>query len=106
MNTVIITDVYDITVTLTGDGGGSIVSGLHEECPYCGIVDYYFNCDQSTYDDTLETKEDTEGRRDYNSAIDGIESMILGHAVAGIDITTPEYKEGIETAVQAVSNNF
>ena len=37
--------------------------------------------------------------------VDGIESMILAHAIAGVDIESPAYLEGIETAVEAVSNN-
>ena len=39
------------------------------------------------------------------SPFDGIESMILAHAIAGVDIESPAYLEGIETAVEAVSNN-
>lgn len=42
----------------------------------------------------------------YNAAMDGIEAMVLGHAQAGIDITTPAYKEGIESAVQGCANNM
>lgn len=72
---------FDITVTLTGDGGGSISSDLHEE-----TGDFY--------DDSV-----------YNTGIDAIEAMILGHAVAGVDITTPAYVEGIETAVLALTNH-
>lgn len=72
---------FDITVTLTGDGGGSITSDLHDE-----IGDFY---------------EDSV----YNFGIDALESLILAHAVAGIDITTPAYIEGIETAVLALHNN-
>lgn len=37
---------------------------------------------------------------------DGILSLILAHACAGIDVTIPAYLEGIETAVQAVENNY
>ena len=67
---------FGIICTVNSTGGGSIVSNLHE-------------------DDNL-----------YNAAIDGIESMILAHACAGVDISTPAYMEGIETAVEAVSNNY
>jgi hypothetical protein len=42
----------------------------------------------------------------YNAAMDGVESLILAHACAGVDITTPEYLEGIETAVDACASNF
>jgi hypothetical protein len=41
----------------------------------------------------------------YNSGIDAIESMVLAHACAGIDVEDPKYLEGIETAVQALANN-
>jgi len=38
--------------------------------------------------------------------IDGIESMMLAHAIAGVDIESPAYLEGIETAVEAVANHI
>ena len=41
----------------------------------------------------------------WNRTIDGIESMILAHAIAGVDIESPAYIEGIETAVEAVANH-
>lgn len=43
---------------------------------------------------------------EYNAAMDGIESLILAHACAGINVTSPAYVEGIETAVQACANNL
>ena len=43
---------------------------------------------------------------DFVSAIDGLESLILGHACAGIDITSKAYVEGIETALEAINNNL
>jgi hypothetical protein len=65
-----------ITVTLTGDGGGSVTDDLH-----------------------------IEGDDLYNSAIDGITSMILAHAIAGVDIESPEYVEGIDTAIAGIAEN-
>lgn len=41
---------------------------------------------------------------EFNAAIDGIESLILAHYQAGIDVQSPAYIEGIETAVEAASN--
>ena len=35
---------------------------------------------------------------------DAIESMILAHAAAGVDIQSPAYIEGIETAADALDN--
>ena len=42
----------------------------------------------------------------YHAAIDGLESLILAHACAGVDVQSPAYLEGIETAVDAVVNHF
>jgi len=54
----------------------------------------------------LKTIHNDEGDELYNAAMDGIESMILAHACAGVDISSPKYLEGIETAVNACANNF
>jgi hypothetical protein len=69
--------VYGIVVTL-GDGGGSITSELHED---------------------VEPNE-------YNAAIDGVESLILAHACAGVNVESSGYLEGIETAVNAIAQNL
>ena len=42
----------------------------------------------------------------FNSAVDGLESLILAHFCAGIDVSSPAYLEGIETACQALGNNI
>ena len=41
----------------------------------------------------------------YDASIDALESLILAHFCAGIDVSTSAYIEGIETAVQALMNN-
>ena len=38
----------------------------------------------------------------YMAAIDGITSIILAHAIAGVDVESPTYIEGIETAVETI----
>lgn len=43
---------------------------------------------------------------DYQAAIDGIESLILAHACAGVNIRDPAYLAGIQTAVEAASNHL
>lgn len=55
--------------------------------------------------DLKTVNNDTEDEL-YNSAIDGLESMILACACSGIDIETPQFLEAIESSVQAISNNF
>jgi len=70
--------VFGIVVTVVGDGG-SIVSDLKE---------------------TDGLQADVA----YNYAMHGIESLILAHAVAGVNIATPGYIEAVETAVNACAN--
>ena len=56
---------------------------------------------------TSDLKQDLTGDDDeYLGAIDGLESLILAHACAGIDVTLPGYIEGVKTAVEAISNNL
>ena len=74
-------NVFGIIVSLTGDGGGAITSTLKEDF------------------DTVEGVA-------WNCAMDAIESMVLAHAVAGVDIESPSYLEGIETAVQSCGENI
>ena len=61
-------------------GGGTLTSTLHED--------------------------DSEGHPELGAALDAIESLILAHAVAGIDVSSPAYLEGIDTAVDAAMNEF
>lgn len=44
--------------------------------------------------------------QDFDNAIDGLESLILAHACTGVDITDPKYVEGIETALEAIANEY
>ncbi len=54
--------------------------------------------------DLRETGDAIEARH-YNAAIDSLESLILAHACAGVDVESPAYVEGIETAVDAIGNH-
>ncbi len=47
-----------------------------------------------------------EQHQSYNAAIDGIESLVLAHACAGIDVSSKEYVEGIQTAIDAVNHHL
>ncbi len=51
----------------------------------------------------LICKDDTE---EFRAAMHTIESLVLAHACAGIDISNPAYLEGIETVVDACTNNM
>jgi hypothetical protein len=51
---------------------------------------------------TSNLKTTKVGCEDYNTAIEGVESLVLSHACTGLDITTPKYLEGIEAAVDGI----
>ena len=78
---------YGITIRLDSENTG--------ERPGCGTIT----------SELKEAEEDGEGMQ-FNAAMDGLESLILAHACAGIDVQSPAYVEGIETAVDAISNNL
>ena len=40
------------------------------------------------------------------TALSVIESVVLAHACAGVDVTDPKYAEGVETALDAIANNM
>ena len=49
-----------------------------------------------------ETSEDNL----LSTAVHSLESLIVAHFRAGIDVSSPAYLEGIETAYQALGNNI
>ncbi|MEZ9616604.1 hypothetical protein AB4425_17130 [Vibrio sp. 10N.261.51.A1] len=75
--------VYDIIVTYSLlDINGCAITSSMKECP------------ESPENET------------FNAAVDGLESMILGHFSAGIDVQSDAYLEGIETAYNALGSQF
>jgi hypothetical protein len=48
----------------------------------------------------------TSAERCFDAGIDGILSLVLAHACAGVDVASPAYVEGVETAVEAIGNHF
>jgi len=43
---------------------------------------------------------------EFNACLDTIESMILAHTAAGIEVNCIAYLEGIETVLDALENNY
>ena len=41
---------------------------------------------------------------EWGVAMDVVESMVLGHACAGVDVQDCAYLEGLETAIEAIMN--
>ena len=110
---------YDIVIELDepiekedgiigGYGYGFILhSNLKEKCPHCytdscsgdciGAQEYISDRD---INEQNRKQEEVKRMCAYNNSMIALESMILAHAVAGIDVTSPAYVEGIETAVE------
>jgi hypothetical protein len=66
-----------------------------DQAPGCGMIT-----------SELKSPGRTITERLFNAAIDGLESVILAHACAGINVASPAYVEGIETAVDAIANHY
>jgi hypothetical protein len=66
-------------IALDLQGGGSVYSDLHDR----SLTNPYLDVAYST-----------------------IESLVLAHAVAGIDIKDAKYLEGLQTAIDAMENNL
>ncbi|MEZ9708648.1 hypothetical protein AB4254_08250 [Vibrio breoganii] len=54
----------------------------------------------------MKEPEDVLDNAEFNAGVDGLESLILAHFGAGIDIKSPEYIEGIETAYTALGAHY
>lgn len=94
------------------DDQRSTVRGRQIRLPRFGItvhLDRECSADSPAHGSIIsQLKEPGRGTlvRRFNAAIDGLEALILAHACAGVDIASPAYIEGIETAVDAIGNNL
>lgn len=97
------------------DAGGTIKSQLKEISDTISLVDDYFSfVDSGNGKEILLTDEMKKHKilkRQitallWNTAIDALESLILAHAVTGVDVQSSAYIEGIETALDAVKNHL
>ena len=50
--------------------------------------------------------EDSPEYVEYNSAVDGVESLILALAMEGYDISDPKFISALNTTMDALSNNL
>jgi hypothetical protein len=75
-----------ITLQLDGEGGGAV---------------------QSTLQITERDADfEAEYQQDYNSAVNGLESLVLAHACAGVNVQDARYVAGIGAALDAISNHM
>lgn len=56
--------------------------------------------------DREEESEDCNVTAVFNAAYDAIESLVLAHALAGIDVEEPAYQKGLQTTLEAIANNL
>ena len=96
----IVLPIYGIVVNLeiewfTEDAESRFPGELGRDYTIGGVITSNLKIDLSTtaYEDIW-----------YDGAMNAIESIILAHACAGIDIESPRYVEGIVTAVNACDN--
>jgi hypothetical protein len=72
-----------------------------------GIVISYNGNSKLTASITSDMKEGVNtSKTPFNAAVDGLESIILAHFSAGIEVNSPAYLEGIETALDSLTNRF
>jgi hypothetical protein len=104
---------FGIVVELNDQDCGTIQSDLQEVCPacndrscdgFCPAWDEYISDRDSIFQ--LQKSDERKEFIKFRFGIHAIESLILGHAVAGVDITNLAYIQGIETAVDALWNNI
>jgi hypothetical protein len=43
---------------------------------------------------------------ELDGAVNALESLILGHACAGLDIAAPAYVEGLRSCLEALGNHY
>jgi hypothetical protein len=72
--------------------------------PCYGIVISWFGDDKRGAAISTELTPKIAHPMDTN-AMDCIESIVLAHFCAGIDVSSPAYLEGIETAIDSYANN-
>jgi hypothetical protein len=94
-------------------GGGSITDNLKDVCEACGDVRCDLLCPDALekasdrdIDIQCSNNEELESSRNHNYACDGVLSMVLGHAVAGLDIESAAYREGLDAAIEGIANNI
>lgn len=85
--------------------GGAITSELLDTCSHCNdpacemeCPNYQEYCSDRDLDCQIEKQQEGIDFRKHRAVGKAIESMVFSHWCAGIDVTTPAYKYGIESA--------
>jgi hypothetical protein len=84
--------------------GGIVVTLVKPDESIAGAWDYQSCSIKSGLLDPADVGDDDS--REYWGAMHAIESLVLAHAAAGVDIQSPDYIEGLETALDACANEL
>jgi len=88
----------EVEIDVNKQGGGCITSDLHN--------DEFLEEREELFTGIRTEIEYLESKIQFEAAIDAIESMILAHACAGVDIESLSYIKGIELAIQSCDNSY
>jgi hypothetical protein len=121
MKTIVIDVLTENWISLKIDSqgkNGTVESNLKQVCPFCQESNCYHDCDLSTahmtgdtqeakeHNDRTETEDEVEERLNFNKAIDVLESFVLALACAGIYVEGEQFREAVETTLEALDNNL
>jgi hypothetical protein len=83
-----------------------VAHDLRKLMPKITLPVYGITIDGSTITSNLKDGDPADyGDDEYLAAVDAIESIVLAHHLAGIDVTSPAYVNGITAAVEGINNN-
>jgi hypothetical protein len=103
----IIIETQDGVILIDTDGRGNTdlkSSNVKKACPYCNQIECYANCDQSTYDDSLEDEDEMNSRMNFNQCVDGVESLLLAMVSNGVQIDS-KVELAVNDALEGIENN-
>jgi hypothetical protein len=86
-----------IIIQVDGQGNGSITNK--------GIKEVYFSSSQAECGRSGDSGSGEEAWLVYNAAVDGMESLLLALACAGINVTEDRYQQAVQTALDAIGNH-
>lgn len=87
--------------------GNTITStGIKEPCPNCGAEDCDNDCEPQQNETNPDQVAENIKRRMANAAINGIESFLLALDQSGVDVTSKQAKEALETSLDGIGNEY
>lgn len=91
-----------LEISIDNDCGCIEHALTRETCPYCNQWDCNFSCDesQSEADD-----DEVIGRLAFNAGLDVLESLVISHACAGVDVEDSRYRAGLVDTLEAMANH-